>query len=35
MLSRDYALANQLYSEAAQYGSPDAMWHLGYSYLKG
>ena len=34
-LSRDYPLANQLYSEAAQYGSRDALFHLGYNYLKG
>jgi len=33
--SRNYQLANKLYTEAAQAGSRDAMWHLGYNYMHG
>ena len=32
---RDYATANELYKEAAQAGSRDALWHLGMAYLHG
>jgi len=31
----DHATANELYKEAAQAGSRDAIWHLGMSYLHG
>jgi len=31
----DYALANRLFTEAAQAGSRDAVWHLGYHHLHG
>lgn len=31
----DYGLANRLFTEAAQAGSRDAVWHLGYHHLHG
>ena len=31
----NYRIAAQLYSEAAQAGSRDALWHLGYMYWRG
>jgi len=32
---REYTTANELYKEAAQQGSRDALWHLGMSYWRG
>ena len=32
---REFAKANELYKEAAQQGSRDALWHLGMSYWRG
>ena len=33
--TKDYELANKLLMEAAQAGSRDALWHLGYHHLHG